>query len=56
MKLRISDSDGDGMPDTWEAQNGLDSADGDDYNIIMSSGYSAIEVYINQVANQIVGN
>lgn len=51
-----TDSDGDGMPDTWEDQNGLDSADGNDYNTVMPSGYTAIEAYINEVADSLVGN
>ncbi len=45
-----ADSDDDGMPDTWENLNGLDSGL-DDHNHIMASGYTAIEEYINELAN-----
>ena len=45
------DTDDDGMPDTWEAQHGLNPQDGDDHNTIMPSGYTAIEDYINGLAS-----
>lgn len=44
------DSDDDGMPDDWESQQGLNPQNGNDYNTIMPSGYTAIEVYINGLA------
>lgn len=48
-----TDSDGDGMPDDWESAHGLSNAL-DDHNSIMSSGYSAIEEYINELSDQLV--
>ncbi|MES9990829.1 MAG: endo alpha-1,4 polygalactosaminidase [Candidatus Thiodiazotropha sp.] len=47
------DSDGDGMPDDWENSRGLSSST-DDHNTIMASGYTAIEVYINELADQLL--
>ncbi len=47
------DSDTDGMPDTWEQAHGLDSANGKDHNTLMPSGYTAIEQYINERADQL---
>jgi pectate lyase len=43
----LADSDLDGMPDTWENTNGLDSADPADRNGLHSSGYTFLEAYIN---------
>ncbi len=46
------DSDGDGMPDIWEKQNGLDpagAADGNGHKL--SKDYTNLEVYINSLAN-----
>ncbi|MBL4685559.1 MAG: hypothetical protein JKY37_13275, partial [Nannocystaceae bacterium] len=45
------DSDGDGMPDAWETANNLDPSDGSDHDTVMDSGYTAIERYINEVAD-----
>ncbi len=42
-----ADSDGDGMPDAWELQKGLDPADPGDRNLSAPSGYTMIEEYIN---------
>ncbi|MEJ2691556.1 MAG: endo alpha-1,4 polygalactosaminidase [Candidatus Thiodiazotropha sp.] len=47
------DSDNDGMPDSWESNNGLSNAT-DDHNHPMPSGYTAIEEYINQRSDQFV--
>lgn len=49
------DDDRDGMADDWEAANGLDPGDGDDHTTVMDSGYTAIEQYVNQVADELVG-
>ena len=48
------DSDNDGMPDSWENQNGLNPNNGSDHNTIMPSGYTAIEEYINGLATAMV--
>lgn len=50
-----TDTDGDGMPDQWETDNGLDPANGDDHTTEMPSGYTAIEDYINGVADELAG-
>ena len=47
------DSDGDGMPDAWERANELDPADGADHSTVMDSGYTAIETYINELADSL---
>ena len=47
------DSDDDGMSDTWETENGLNPNDGTDHDTIMPSGYTAIEVYINELADNL---
>jgi pectate lyase len=43
------DTDRDGMPDDWERKNGLDPAK-DDSAKIMPNGYTAIELYLNELA------
>jgi hypothetical protein len=48
-----TDSDDDGMPDTWETSHGLNKNDGSDHNTVMPSGYTAIEVYINELADSL---
>ncbi len=51
------DADGDGMADEWERQNGLDPADPNDANLytVDSRGmYTNIEVYINQLVEDIM--
>ena len=49
------DGDGDGMPDAWETEHGLDPANGDDHSTVTASGYTAIEDYINGVADALTG-
>lgn len=44
-----TDTDGDGIPDSWESANGLDPNDASDAMAISSSGYANIEVYINSL-------
>jgi pectate lyase len=48
-----TDSDDDGMPDDWEESHGLSSATAD-HNSLMSSGYTAIEAYINELADELI--
>jgi pectate lyase len=43
------DSDEDGLPDSWELQNGLNPNDDEDNQKRMPSGYPAIEDYINDL-------
>ncbi|HVI02130.1 MAG TPA: MYXO-CTERM sorting domain-containing protein [Enhygromyxa sp.] len=50
-----ADADQDGMPDSWESEHGLDPNDGDDHSTVMDSGYTAIEEYLNQRADELVG-
>jgi len=45
----LSDTDGDGMPDTWEKDKGLDPENPDDRNAIAKSGYTMLEEYINSI-------
>jgi hypothetical protein len=47
------DTDKDGMPDDWEKKNGLDPAK-DDSAKVMPSGYTAVEVYVNELAEKLV--
>ena len=45
------DTDGDGLPDLYEVEIGLDALDGADGAMITSNGYSQLEVYLNGVAS-----
>jgi len=45
----LKDTDRDGMPDEWEKAHGLDPSK-DDSAKVMDGGYTAIEVYINELA------
>jgi succinate dehydrogenase/fumarate reductase flavoprotein subunit len=47
------DTDKDGMPDEWEKAHGLDPAK-DDSAKVMPNGYTAIEVYVNELAASLV--
>jgi pectate lyase len=49
-----TDSDDDGMADAWESDNGLDASDGSDHATLMPSGYTAIEEYVNGLADALV--
>lgn len=49
------DTDGDGMPDDWETGHALDPNDPSDTNTILGSGYTAIEEYINERADALIG-
>jgi hypothetical protein len=50
----ISDSDGDGMSDDWEVRMGLDASNSMDSKTVMSSGYTAIEQYLNYRAKYLI--
>ncbi len=48
------DTDGDGMPDAWETEKGLNPANIADGNLkTLDGGYTNIEVYINSIVKQI---
>lgn len=49
-----TDSDGDGMPDDWETEHGLDPGSNDS-TTERPSGYTAVEEYINGRADEITG-
>ena len=49
------DADTDGMADDWEVTHGLDPADGADHSVVMPSGYTAIEEYVNGLSDGCVG-
>jgi pectate lyase len=44
-----ADTDGDGIPDGWESQRGLNPADATDGRAITASGYSNLELYLNDI-------
>lgn len=48
-----ADEDADGMADAWELRNGLDPSDGSDHATVQPSGYTAIETYVNELADAI---
>ncbi len=49
------DTDGDGMPDEWESQHGLDPLVQDhNGNQLSSEGYTNLEVYLNELADALV--
>lgn len=48
------DTDHDGMPDEWERRNRLNPNDASDRNRLHTSGYTAIEVYINELCGESV--
>lgn len=47
------DTDGDGMPDEWELENGLDPYNAADGNMCNEDGYTMVEVYINSLVEHI---
>lgn len=50
----VVDNDHDGMDDAWETTKGLDPANADDCNTMTSSGYTALEVYLNSLAGETI--
>jgi pectate lyase len=48
------DADSDGMPDSWEQSHGLNPSNASDSAQLHSSGYANIEVYLNEVADQLI--
>ncbi len=49
-----ADADNDGMADAWETARGLDPTYGNDHSQVMPSGYTAIEEYVNGLADALV--
>jgi pectate lyase len=49
-----TDADDDGMADDWERAHGLNPEDGTDHTTVMESGYTAIEEYINELAERLI--
>ena len=49
-----TDTDHDGMSDSWEQEHGLNQNDAGDSKIITSSGYSNLEVYLNDMVGDTV--
>lgn len=47
------DSDRDGMPDAWETAHGLNPSMAD-HNAVTQSGYTAIEEYLNELADVLI--
>jgi hypothetical protein len=43
------------MPDSWEATRGLDPAR-DDSSAARASGYTAVEEYLNELADALLGD
>lgn len=48
------DTDLDGMPDSWETCNNLNPTDGTDYNLLTTSGYTVLEVYLNSLVGETI--
>lgn len=48
------DADADGMADDWETSHDLDPADPDDHLTLRDSGYTAIEEYLNELAERLI--
>lgn len=46
----LDDRDHDGMPDSWELDQGLDPDDPEDRNLIGEGGYTNLENYLNGIA------
>lgn len=49
-----ADADRDGMADAWERARGLSPSNANDHTKVMSSGYTAIEEYINELAAALI--
>ncbi|MBR0453478.1 MAG: hypothetical protein IIX29_06010 [Bacteroidales bacterium] len=49
---QVTDNDHDGMDDAWETKNGLNPANAADRNLILKSGYTALEAYINGLCGE----
>jgi pectate lyase len=50
----VTDADHDGMDDVWELANGLNPSDPADRNLLTSSGYTVLEVYLNSLVGETI--
>ena len=48
-RARFTDGDNDGIADNWEAANGLSGSDANDWKNLDASGYTMLEVYVNEL-------
>jgi hypothetical protein len=53
---KLQDSDGDGMPDSWEITNNLNPSKTNDREFNLNPYYTDIEVYINRIVQPIINN
>lgn len=49
---QVTDADHDGMDDAWETKHGFDPTNAADRNLILKSGYTALEAYINSLCGE----
>ena len=49
-----TDTDGDGIPDTWETANGLNPNDANDGRAVADDGYTHLEHYMNSLVSEIM--
>lgn len=49
-----ADTDGDGMPDEWEKEHGLNANNAADRNLRNAEGYTALEVYLNGLMGELL--
>jgi len=47
-----ADTDNDGMPDAWEIAHGLNANNAADRNQLHSSGYTMLEMYLNELVKE----
>jgi pectate lyase len=48
-EMSAKDTDGDGMPDAWETKHKLNPTDAADRKLLVTGGYSNLEVYLNEL-------
>ena len=51
---QVIDTDGDGLPDDYETSVGLNPHDGSDGQLLATSGYSNLEIFLNGVADRTI--